>query len=111
MGEERTKTTARGRRSNNAHTYIYRHPLESRTILTPPPFFTRSQNENLKDIIRKECPGRAEELLAKNTQEGGRAASSYTPLPMPSGFGPVKTLMEPGEKMKRGRKGRNVNCP
>ncbi|GMI46276.1 hypothetical protein TrCOL_g324 [Triparma columacea] len=69
----------------------------------------QSENENLKDIIRKECPGRAEELLAKNTQEGGRAASSYTPLPMPSGFGPVKTLMEPDFRLMHALSGSQQN--
>jgi PAS domain S-box-containing protein len=47
--------------------------------------------EALKDLIKKEIPDRAESLLAKLM--GDR--EKFTPLPMPSGFGPVKTLMEP----------------
>mmetsp|Transcript_7146 Transcript_7146/g.14447 ORF Transcript_7146/g.14447 Transcript_7146/m.14447 type:complete len:351 (-) Transcript_7146:101-1153(-) len=69
----------------------------------------QSENESLKDIIRKECPAKAEELLAKNTQEGGRASSNYTPLPMPSGFGPVKTLMEPDFRLMHALSGSQQN--
>ena len=45
----------------------------------------------LKGVIKKEIPEKAESIFA--TMNGDRA--KYTPLPMPSGFGPVKTLMEP----------------
>ncbi|GMH58675.1 hypothetical protein TrLO_g10928 [Triparma laevis f. longispina] len=69
----------------------------------------QGENESLKNIIRKEVPGKAEELLKKNTQEGGRAAGSYTPLPMPSGFGPVKTLMEPDFRLMSALSGSQQN--
>ena len=50
--------------------------------------------DQLKSIIKKELPDKAESLLA--TIEGNPSANGkYTPLPMPSGFGPVKTLIEP----------------
>mmetsp|Transcript_28169 Transcript_28169/g.40339 ORF Transcript_28169/g.40339 Transcript_28169/m.40339 type:complete len:324 (-) Transcript_28169:1817-2788(-) len=48
----------------------------------------------LKDIIKREVPDKAERLLTEldgKVNNGG----SYTPIPLPSGFGPVKTLIEP----------------
>jgi PAS domain S-box-containing protein len=47
--------------------------------------------EALKDLIKKEIPDKAESLLADLMGDRDK----FTPLPMPSGFGPVKTLMEP----------------
>jgi len=52
--------------------------------------------EQLKDIIKKELPDKAESLLATvDGGAGGGGDGKYTPLPTPSGFGPVKTLIEP----------------
>lgn len=50
-----------------------------------------SEIDALKDVIRKELPTKAEELIESVSVPKG----NFTPLPMPSGFGPVKTLMEP----------------
>jgi Basic region leucine zipper len=49
------------------------------------------QLDGLKEAIQKEIPNKAEEII--KTVCGDK--EKYTPLPMPSGFGPVKTLMEP----------------
>ena len=49
------------------------------------------QLENLKNVIKTELPHKAEELLKSVCGD----KEKFTPLPMPSGFGPVKTLMEP----------------
>eukprot|EP00586_Coscinodiscus_wailesii_P019063 CAMPEP_0172517764 /NCGR_PEP_ID=MMETSP1066-20121228/287812_1 /TAXON_ID=671091 /ORGANISM="Coscinodiscus wailesii, Strain CCMP2513" /LENGTH=514 /DNA_ID=CAMNT_0013299927 /DNA_START=17 /DNA_END=1561 /DNA_ORIENTATION=- len=51
----------------------------------------QSEIDTLKNIIKRELPDKAELLLATLDSNQGR----FTPLPMPSGFGPVKTLMEP----------------
>ena len=54
--------------------------------------------QSLKDIIKRELPDKAERLL--NDMEGntsndvGPKTGDYTPLPMPSEFGPLKTLTE-----------------
>mmetsp|Transcript_10544 Transcript_10544/g.16200 ORF Transcript_10544/g.16200 Transcript_10544/m.16200 type:complete len:333 (-) Transcript_10544:173-1171(-) len=61
--------------------------------------------ETLKDIIRKELPDRAEELMSKI----GGDKSKFTPLPMPSGFGPVKTLMEPDFRLMSALSGSQQN--
>jgi Basic region leucine zipper len=50
------------------------------------------QLDGLKAAMQTEMlPGRADEII--KTVCGDK--EKYTPLPMPSGFGPVKTLMEP----------------
>lgn len=50
------------------------------------------QLDGLKAAMQAEMPpGRADEII--KTVCGDK--EKYTPLPMPSGFGPVKTLMEP----------------
>jgi Lhr-like helicase len=50
------------------------------------------QLDGLKAALKEELPiARAEELIKKICGD----KEKYTPLPMPSGFGPVKTLMEP----------------
>lgn len=71
----------------------------------------QSEIHTLKDIIKRELPDKAADLL-KDLDEGGEGSGdpndpsqpkkgSYTPLPMPSGFGPVKTLMEPDYRLDR----------
>jgi hypothetical protein len=50
------------------------------------------QLDGLKTALKSELPAaRAEEIIKKVCGD----KEKYTPLPMPSGFGPVKTLMEP----------------
>ena len=50
------------------------------------------QLDGLKAALKSELPEtRAEEIIKKVCGD----KEKYTPLPMPSGFGPVKTLMEP----------------
>ena len=50
------------------------------------------QLDGLKAALKSELPAtRAEEIIKKVCGD----KEKYTPLPMPSGFGPVKTLMEP----------------
>eukprot|EP00978_Attheya_sp_CCMP212_P006876 scaffold16036_cov58-Attheya_sp.AAC.1 len=62
--------------------------------------------DQLKGIIQTELPDKAEELLAgiSDTEK-----SKYTPLPMPSGFGPVKTLMEPDFRLMSALSGSQQN--
>lgn len=65
----------------------------------------QSEIESLKDIIKKECPDKAEKLL--ESINGPRA--NFTPLPMPSGFGPVKALMEPDFRLMSALSGSQQN--
>ncbi len=65
----------------------------------------QSEIESLKDVIRKECPDKAEELLEGVSGPKGK----FTPLPMPSGFGPVKTLMEPDFRLMSALSGSQQN--
>jgi len=60
----------------------------------------------LKNIIKSELPDRAEELLKK---VGSAEASEFTPVPTPSGFGPVKTLMEPDFRLMKALSGSQQN--
>jgi hypothetical protein len=55
------------------------------------------QLENLKSAIRTELPNKADDII--KTVCGDK--DKYTPLPMPSGFGPVKTLMEPDFRLSK----------
>ena len=56
------------------------------------------QLENLKTAIRSEIPTeKAEEIIKVVCGDKDK----YTPLPMPSGFGPVKTLMEPDFRLSK----------
>ena len=65
----------------------------------------QSEIESLKDIIQRECPDKAEKLLESVTGPKGK----FTPLPMPSGFGPVKTLMEPDFRLMSALSGSQQN--
>jgi PAS domain S-box-containing protein len=70
--------------------------------------------QSLKDIIKRELPDRAEALLkdideGDNTNAAGPKKGEYTPLPMPSGFGPVKTLMEPDYRLMSALSGSQQN--
>ena len=70
----------------------------------------------LKDIIKRELPDRATELLKDLDDGEGDSGDpsqprrgAYTPLPMPSGFGPVKTLMEPDYRLMSALSGSQQN--
>jgi hypothetical protein len=49
------------------------------------------QLDGLKNALKHEVPDKADEIIGKVCGD----KEKYVPLPMPSGFGPVKTLMEP----------------
>lgn len=65
----------------------------------------QSDIEKLTSAVRKELPSKAEELLRdmqlstdvsiSGTGNCGPNGTQYKPVNMPSGFGPVKTLIEP----------------
>lgn len=55
------------------------------------------QITGLKDAIQSEIPHRAEAIIKAVCGD----KEKYTPLPMPSGFGPVKTLMEPDFRLSK----------
>lgn len=70
--------------------------------------------QSLKDIIKRELPAKAEALLkdidgGDNSNAAGPKKGDYTPLPMPSGFGPVKTLMEPDYRLMSALSGSQQN--
>ena len=64
----------------------------------------QGQITTLKNVIKKELPDKAEALLKSIGPDG-----EYTPLPMPSGFGPVKTLMEPDFRLMKALSGSQQN--
>jgi len=64
-----------------------------------------SEIDALKDIITTELPDKAEKLLETISIPKG----NFTPLPMPSGFGPVKTLMEPDYRLMSALSGSQQN--
>jgi Basic region leucine zipper len=49
------------------------------------------QLDRFKEALRTEIPDKAETIITSVCGEKDK----FTPMPMPSGFGPVKTLMEP----------------
>lgn len=55
------------------------------------------QLENLKSAIKTEIPEKADDIIRLVCGDKDK----YTPLPMPSGFGPVKTLMEPDFRLSK----------
>jgi PAS domain S-box-containing protein len=63
------------------------------------------QLEGLKNAIKTEIPDKAEQIIT--TVCGSK--EKYTPLPMPSGFGPVKTLMEPDFRLMSALSGSQQN--
>ncbi|KAI2508053.1 hypothetical protein MHU86_6345 [Fragilaria crotonensis] len=65
----------------------------------------QAEIETLKDIIKDELPEKSDAILKKLT--GDR--EKFTPLPMPSGFGPVKTLMEPDFRLMSALSGSQQN--
>ena len=63
------------------------------------------QLDGLKNAIKVELPDKAERIIT--TVCGNK--EKYTPLPMPSGFGPVKTLMEPDFRLMSALSGSQQN--
>jgi PAS domain-containing protein len=63
------------------------------------------QIEGLKEALKQEAPQRAEEIISKVCGD----KEKYTPLPMPSGFGPVKTIMEPDFRLMSALSGSQQN--
>jgi Basic region leucine zipper len=55
------------------------------------------QLDGLKGAIKRELPDKAEEIIRGVCGD----KQKFTPLPMPSGFGPVKTLMEPDFRLSK----------
>ena len=65
----------------------------------------QEQMDALKDAIKSEIPHRAQAII--DGVFGDK--EKYTPLPMPSGFGPVKTLMEPDFRLMSALSGSQQN--
>eukprot|EP00529_Nitzschia_sp_RCC80_P021732 CAMPEP_0113462760 /NCGR_PEP_ID=MMETSP0014_2-20120614/12278_1 /TAXON_ID=2857 /ORGANISM="Nitzschia sp." /LENGTH=385 /DNA_ID=CAMNT_0000354673 /DNA_START=232 /DNA_END=1389 /DNA_ORIENTATION=+ /assembly_acc=CAM_ASM_000159 len=67
----------------------------------------QEQMDRLKQAMRSEIPGqgRADKLI----DDICGSSTKYTPLPMPSGFGPVKTLMEPDFRLMSALSGSQQN--
>lgn len=66
----------------------------------------QEQLEKFKKSVRAEIPApKAEEII----DEICGHENKYTPLPMPSGFGPVKTLMEPDFRLMSALSGSQQN--
>ena len=65
----------------------------------------QEQMDKMKDALRREAPDRAEGILSAILGNKDK----YTPLPMPSGFGPVKTLMEPDFRLMSALSGSQQN--
>mmetsp|Transcript_23537 Transcript_23537/g.65485 ORF Transcript_23537/g.65485 Transcript_23537/m.65485 type:complete len:340 (+) Transcript_23537:146-1165(+) len=64
------------------------------------------QVSGLKNALKQELPAhRAEHVIASICGD----KEKYTPLPMPSGFGPVKTLMEPDFRLMSALSGSQQN--
>lgn len=57
------------------------------------------QLDGLKNAIKREIPAKAEDVIRSVCGD----KEKFTPLPMPSGFGPVKTLMEPDFRLSKWR--------
>lgn len=55
------------------------------------------QLDGLKNAIKSELPDKAEDIIRGVCGD----KQKFTPLPMPSGFGPVKTLMEPDFRLSK----------
>jgi PAS domain S-box-containing protein len=65
----------------------------------------QEQLDKFKDTLRSVAPQQAEQLI----DEICGHEKKYTPLPMPSGFGPVKTLMEPDFRLMSALSGSQQN--
>jgi PAS domain S-box-containing protein len=75
----------------------------------------QTEISGLKSIIRRELPEKADQLLKDydggdvDGPPGQPKKGEYAPLPMPSGFGPVKTLMEPDYRLMSALSGSQQN--
>jgi PAS domain S-box-containing protein len=65
----------------------------------------QEQMDKMKSAIKQELPHKADMII--NGICGDK--EKYTPLPMPSGFGPVKTLMEPDFRLMSALSGSQQN--
>lgn len=65
----------------------------------------QEQMDKLKEALRREAPHTAENIIHDICGD----KEKYTPLPMPSGFGPVKTLMEPDFRLMSALSGSQQN--
>ena len=63
------------------------------------------QLDNFKTVIKQELPQKAAHIIANICGD----KEKFTPLPMPSGFGPVKTLMEPDFRLMSALSGSQQN--
>jgi len=63
------------------------------------------QIDGLKEAIKTEIPHKAEEIIKNVCGD----KEKFTPLPMPSGFGPVKTIMEPDFRLMSALSGSQQN--
>lgn len=63
------------------------------------------QIDGLKESIKKEVPQKAEQIIKDVCGD----KEKFTPLPMPSGFGPVKTIMEPDFRLMSALSGSQQN--
>ena len=79
----------------------------------------QSEIHTLRSIIRTELPDKASSLLKglgddysdgnDNNDPSQPKRGSYEPVPLPSGFGPVKTLMEPDYRLMSALSGSQQN--
>jgi PAS domain S-box-containing protein len=65
----------------------------------------QEQMDKFKEVLKRELPDKAEAVI----NEVCGNTDKYTPLPMPSGFGPVKTLMEPDFRLMSALSGSQQN--
>ncbi|CAB9518900.1 Blue-light-activated histidine kinase [Seminavis robusta] len=65
----------------------------------------QEQLESFKVVVKEYAPGKAEDIITRIC--GNK--EKYTPLPTPSGFGPVKTLMEPDFRLMSALSGSQQN--
>lgn len=65
----------------------------------------QEQLDAMKDTLKRELPSKADVLIHQICGNKDK----YTPLPMPSGFGPVKTLMEPDFRLMSALSGSQQN--
>lgn len=63
------------------------------------------QIEQFKNVLKAEVPDKAQDLITRII--GNK--EKFKPLPMPSGFGPVKTLMEPDFRLMSALSGSQQN--
>lgn len=63
------------------------------------------QIDSFKNVIKSELPHKADEIITSVCGD----KKKYSPLPMPSGFGPVKTIMEPDFRLMTALSGSQQN--